>query len=252
MIKILLSGCNGKMGQVITKLCVASETFEIAAGYDAVEAISQSYPVYKDLSKCTENIDVIMDFSHALVLDSLLEFALFHKIPMVIATTGHSKEQLSRLEEASKLLPIFQSANMSLGINLLVDLAQKAAKVFGDSFDIEIVEKHHNQKVDAPSGTALMLAQSINSTFQQPKGYVFDRHVKHEKRVSDEIGIHSIRGGTIVGEHNVIFAGQDEIIEITHAALSRNVFGKGALTAAEFIYNKKPGLYNMSDIIKCN
>lgn len=250
MIKVLLSGCNGKMGQVITNFCEDKDVIHIVAGFDITDKCSGSYPVYRELTYCKEDVDVIMDFSHASVLDTLLDFALHRNIPMVIATTGHSKEQICKIEEAGKTIPIFKSANMSLGINLVMDFAKKAAKVLGDSFDIEIIEKHHNQKVDAPSGTALMLAQSINSQLSKHKTYIYDRHSKHEKRTSDEIGIHSVRGGTIVGEHSVIYAGKDEVIEISHSALSRNVFGEGALKAVEFIYNKKPGLYCMNDIIK--
>lgn len=250
MLKILLSGCNGKMGRVITNLFLEQSAFKITAGFDAVDIHSNAYPVYKSLSECKIDIDVIIDFSNACVLEPLLEFALFRKIPIVIATTGHSEEQIHKIEQASRIIPIFRSANMSLGINLVAEFVEKAAKVLGDSFDIEIIEKHHNQKVDSPSGTALMLADLINSAVSEPKQYVFDRHSIHEKRKSNEIGIHSVRGGTIVGEHSTIFAGKDEIIEINHSALSRNVFGKGALAAVNFIYNQKPGLYSMKDIIK--
>lgn len=249
MVKILLSGCNGKMGQVLSKLAAEKDNLRIVAGYDISSEQAYSYPVYADLSNCSEDIDVALDFSTPAALLPLIDFSVQRKVPLVIATTGHSAEQIKKLEEASREIPVFRSANMSLGINLIMDIIKKAAKVLENSFDIEIIEKHHNQKVDAPSGTALVLAEEINSVLSARREYTYDRHSKHEKRNAGEIGVHSIRGGTIVGEHTVLFAGKDEVVEITHSAVSRSVFGEGALRAALFICGKKPGLYGMKDLI---
>jgi len=249
MTNILLSGCNGKMGQVIARLSEKFEDLKIVAGYDITSSAKYSFPVYTDLSGIKEKIDVIVDFSSPDALEGLLKFTLARKIPLVMATTGLSQTQLKAVESASQKIAVFLSPNMSLGINLLIDLVKKAAKVLENNFDIEIVEKHHNQKVDAPSGTALIIADSINSVLEQPNEYVFDRHSRRKKRSRREIGIHAVRGGTIVGEHSVIFAGSDEIIEINHTAMSKDIFGVGALRAARFMHGRKPGLYNMKDLI---
>lgn len=249
MINILLSGCNGKMGQVITRLASQNTNLRIAAGYDLVISSSNTYPVFSDLKKCDRKVDVIIDFSNPEAFDGLLDFALLGRLPVVFATTGLSQTQTKKLEAASKSIPLFISANMSLGINLLIDLVKKAAKLLESNFDIEIIEKHHNLKLDAPSGTALTIADSINSVLENKCEYVYDRHSRRKKRSKKEIGIHAVRGGTIVGEHSVIFAGNDEIFEINHYAMSKDIFGIGALKAAEYIFGKAPGFYSMKDMI---
>lgn len=249
MINILLSGCCGKMGQVITRLSEQYDDLKIVAGYDIADNHKNEYPVFTDLQKCNEKIDVIIDFSNPAALDTLIAYAAAKQLPIVVATTGLSSVQRSLLEKASGSIPVFSSANMSLGVNLLIDLVKKAAKILEQNYDIEIIEKHHNQKLDAPSGTALYIADSINSVLEQKQQYVYDRHSRRKKRSSTEIGIHAVRGGTIVGEHSVLFAGNDEIIEINHSAMSRDIFGTGALRAARFIYVKGPGMYDMNDLI---
>ncbi len=249
MINVIISGCNGKMGQVISGLIEKEPDMKVAAGFDTSGIQKNAYPVYVRPRDCREKADVIIDFSTPDSLEPLLEYALFRKIPLVIATTGHTQTQKSRMVRVSKSIPIFQSANMSIGTNLVADLISKAARILHEGFDIEIIDKHHNQKIDAPSGTALMFADSINSTLPDKYEYVYNRHSKREKRSANEIGIHSIRGGTIVGEHSVIFAGDDEIVEIKHTAMSRNIFGRGALKAARFIIGKPAGMYRMSNII---
>ncbi len=215
MVRILLSGCNGKMGQVITNLARDREDVRIVAGYDIHDNIKNDYPVFTQLENFNIPVDVIIDFSHPSALQTVLNFALAKKIPLIVATTGLSDEQAAKLKEASKVIPVLHSANMSLGVNLLIDLVQKAAKVLYSNFDIEIIERHHNQKIDAPSGTALALADAINQAVPEKYRYVYDRHSNRVKRSKDEIGIHSVRGGTIAGDHTVIFAGNDEIIELS-------------------------------------
>jgi len=237
------------MGQVITRLAEQYDDLSIVAGYDIADSGKNPYPVYPDLSKCSIRPDVLIDFSNPAALESLLTFATSREIPVVIATTGHSQTQARMLKKSSEIIPVFHSANMSLGINLLIGLVKKAAKLLQTSFDIEIVEKHHNQKIDAPSGTALAIADAVNSVLDQKNEYVYDRHSRRKKRSRNEIGIHAIRGGTIVGEHSVIFAGNDEIIEIKHSALSKEIFATGALSAARFIIGKKPGMYDMNDLV---
>lgn len=250
LIKILLSGCNGKMGQVITRLSEQYDGLKIAAGYDIADNGKNAYPVFTDLKSCNVKVDVIVDFSNPAALEGLMAYAVEKKLPAVVATTGLSPLQKGLLEQCSKKIPVFNSANMSLGINLLVDLVKKAAKILETNFDIEIIEKHHNQKLDAPSGTALLIADSINSVLDEKQEYIYDRHSRRKKRSKNEIGIHAIRGGTIVGDHTVMFAGSDEVIEISHSATSRDIFGTGALRAARFIYDKKPGMYDMNDLIR--
>lgn len=249
MINILMSGCNGKMGQVITRLSESFEDLNIIAGYDLDDKPRNKYPVYNDLDKCKEKIDVIIDFSNPNALEKLLVFATSRKIPLVMATTGLSQDQKRLLTAAAEKIPIFSSANMSLGINLIIDLVKKAAAILEDTFDIEIVEKHHNQKLDSPSGTALAIAEAMSSVLDSRHEYVYDRHSRRKKRSRNEIGIHAVRGGTIVGEHSVIFAGNDEIIEINHTAMSKDIFGIGALKAARFLVGKNPGMYSMTDLI---
>ncbi len=250
MINVLLSGCNGKMGQVITRLAQNFTGLKIAAGYDLNDNTVNPYPVFTSLNQCDTRIDVIVDFSNPKAFGGLIEFAQERKIPLIMATTGLSSEQTQVLKtEVAENIPVFFSANMSLGVNLLIDLVKKAAKVLEGQFDIEIVEKHHNQKIDAPSGTALAIADAINETLEEKCEYTYDRHSRMKKRSKQEIGIHAVRGGTIVGDHSVIFAGTDEIIEVNHTATSKEIFAVGALKAALFLAGKKPGLYSMTDLI---
>lgn len=249
MIRIIIHGCNGKMGKVVAKLAAESPDFKIVAGVD--KNISPlDFPVYSDLKDVKEEADVVIDFSYHEAVPDMVKAALQKKLPVVIATTGLSEEELNVIKDASKEIPIFKSANMSLGVNILINLVKEAAKILQQDFDIEIIEKHHNMKKDAPSGTALMIADSINQVLNDKKKYVYGRHTKTEQRKPNELGIHAVRGGTIVGEHQVIFAGHDEVITISHSAQSREIFGYGALQAAKFIINQKPGLYTMEDLVK--
>ncbi len=249
MTKVILSGANGKMGQVITRLAAEDDKISIIAGKDINVEQKNDYPVYDDWNQITEKADVIIDFSHPSGLDSLLEYSQKTHTPVVMATTGLSEEQIGKLREHSKETAVFFSANMSLGINLLIDLVVRAAKILEDNFDIEIIEKHHNQKIDAPSGTALAIANAISASRSTPSEFVYDRHSVRKKRGKNEIGIHAVRGGTIVGEHEVMFAGTDEIIEIKHSAASKEVFAVGAIRAAQFLKGKKSGLYDMKDLV---
>ncbi|MFA6309643.1 MAG: 4-hydroxy-tetrahydrodipicolinate reductase [Clostridia bacterium] len=249
MINILLSGCNGKMGQVISGLAKSNDEVNIAAGYDINVTIKNEYPVFTNLENCDVKVDAIIDFSSPVVLNGLAEYAVSKKIPLVVATTGLTAEHIKVLNDASAKIPVFFSANMSLGMSLLVDLVKKAAKVLEKNFDIEIIEKHHNQKVDAPSGTALKIADAVNSVLEKKDELVYDRHSKKEKRTKNEIGIHAVRGGTIVGEHSVLFAGTDELLEINHTALSKDIFAVGALKASLFIAGKNPGMYDMENLV---
>lgn len=249
MTNIILSGCNGKMGRVITKLASSDTDCKIVAGLDINDYCENDYPVFTDLSKCDIKADVIIDFSHPSALSGVLKFAKEKNIPAIISTTGLSCEQKDEILDASHTIPIFFSANMSLGINLLSALAKKAAKLLYGNFDIEIIEKHHNQKIDAPSGTALLLADSISDELSENVEYIYDRHSTRKKRSKNEIGIHSIRGGSIVGEHEVIFAGQDEVIELKHQATSKEVFAVGSIKAAKFICGKPAKIYDMNDLI---
>ncbi|MBP7176069.1 MAG: 4-hydroxy-tetrahydrodipicolinate reductase [Thermoclostridium sp.] len=249
MIRILLCGCNGKMGRVITNLAHYREDVKIVAGYDLNDTVANDYPVFTQLEQCSVAVDVIVDFSHPSAMNQVLSYAVSKKLPLVMATTGISEEQVLRLKEFSHQIPILFSANMSLGVNLLLELVQTAAKLLYTNFDIEIVERHHNQKIDAPSGTALALADAINQALPEKYRYVYDRHTKRVKRSKDEIGIHAIRGGNIAGDHTVIFAGNDEIIELRHTANSKEIFGVGALKAAVFLHDKEPGFYSMQDLL---
>lgn len=249
MTKIILSGCNGKMGRAITACVKEREDCKIVAGVDLNTTPNADFPVYDTFLKVSEKADVIIDFSNPALLEKLLAFAKEKNLPLVLATTGFTKQQTDEIHEAAKEMPIFFTFNMSLGINLLVSLSKKAAAILGDSFDIEIIEKHHNQKLDAPSGTAIMLANAINDTLNDRMIFEYDRHSKREKRPKNEIGIHSIRGGTIVGEHDVVFAGHDEVITLSHQAASKEVFAVGAVKAAIFMSGKAPGLYDMNDMI---
>lgn len=249
MTKILLSGCGGKMGRVITSCVADREDCEIVAGIDPAGMEEAAFPVFKAASQFDGQADVIIDFSHPSALEGILSYAVSHHTPAVIATTGLNEQQVASIHEAAKEVPVFFSANMSIGISLLTELAQKAARVLGNSFDIEIIEKHHNQKIDAPSGTALMLADAISGELKQKPHYEFDRHSKRAKRDKNEIGIHAVRGGTIVGEHEVLFAGRDELISISHSARSKEIFAVGSVNAALFLCNQPAGCYAMRDFV---
>ncbi|XCP86803.1 4-hydroxy-tetrahydrodipicolinate reductase [Roseburia hominis] len=251
MVRAIMFGCNGKMGQVITGLTKEDEGIEIVAGVDAWQGRENPYPVFSSLAECDVPADVVIDFSNAAAVDALLEDCVAKKLPLVLCTTGLSEKQLGDAQEASKEIAVLRSANMSLGVNLLMKLLKDAAKVLSPAgFDIEIVEKHHNQKVDAPSGTAVALADSINEAMDNKFTYQYDRSQVRQKREKDEIGIVAVRGGTIVGQHDVIFAGADEVIEFQHTAYSKAVFGKGAVEAAKFLAGKPAGRYDMSDVIR--
>lgn len=246
---ILLNGCNGKMGQAIVRTARFREDLIITAGVDSQPGEKTSFPVYTNAFDVKEKIDLIIDFSHPSALKGILHYAAEKQLPIVIATTGLSEEHKKLIEDASSKIPVLLSANMSLGVNLLIELVKKAAKTLYGSFDIEIIEKHHNQKVDAPSGTALAIADAINNVVAPNQlRYVYDRHSTLQKRTRDEIGIHAIRGGTITGEHTVLFAGNDEMIEIKHTAVSKELFAEGALKAATFLFGKAPGYYRMQDM----
>lgn len=250
MIKVIMHGCNGKMGQVITELLKEDKEAQIVAGIDISDNKDNGYPVFMNINNCNVDADVIIDFASSLATDSLLDYSVNKQIPVVLCTTGLSEEQLARIEKESKKVAILKSANMSLGVNMLMKLLQAAVEVLVPAgFDIEIVEKHHNLKVDAPSGTALALADAMNEVLDNSYGYKYDRSVDREPRKQKEIGIQAVRGGTIVGEHEVIFAGIDEVIEIKHTAYSKVLFAKGAIQAAKYLAGKEAGLYNMSHVI---
>ncbi len=237
------------MGHAVARAVAEADNVRIAAGYDIKPASDLEFPVYTSFDEITEEADAIIDFSHPSMTEGILDYAKEKNIPAVICTTGLSGAQVAKLEETAKSVPVFFSANMSLGINLLIDLVKRAAKILEDSFDIEIIEKHHNRKIDAPSGTALAIADAISDTVSYEAEYVYDRHSVRKQRGKSEIGIHAVRGGTIVGEHSVIFAGCDEVIEIKHSAASKEVFAVGAVNAAVFVKDAKPGLYSMKELI---
>ncbi|MBQ9532191.1 MAG: 4-hydroxy-tetrahydrodipicolinate reductase [Eubacterium sp.] len=250
MTNIILTGACGKMGKVIQSVVDARENCNIVAGVDKYNDNLSPFPVYSSLREVKEEADVIIDFSNPSLLDELLDYATKNNTALVIATTGFDECQKKKIVDSSKQCPIFFTYNMSIGINLLASLAKKAVAVLGNDFDIEIIEQHHNQKIDAPSGTALMLADAISEEFDKPMKYEYDRHSKREKRTKDEIGIHSIRGGTIVGEHSILFAGRDENITLSHSARSKEVFAVGAVNAAQFMCGKTPGMYDMGELVK--
>lgn len=250
MVRIIMNGCNGKMGQVITGIVAEDSQAEIVAGIDIYDGIKNTYPVFPNIESCTVDADVIIDFSTAKAVDRLLDYVQKKGIPVVLCTTGLSEEQLNRVSTVAEQAAVLKSANMSLGINTIMKLLQEAVKVFAPAgYDVEIVEKHHNQKLDAPSGTAIALADSMNEAMNHQYEYIYDRSQRRQKRDSKELGISAVRGGTIVGEHEVIFAGTDEVIEIKHTAYSKAVFAKGAVEAAKFLAGKPAGLYTMSDVI---
>lgn len=250
MTNVIMHGCNGKMGQTIVGLIADDDEIVLAAGVDAYDEGKNSFPVFKNIKDCNVKADVIIDFSAAPAVDELLDYCVEQQIPCVLCTTGLSDAQLKKVEEASKKTAILKSANMSLGINMLMKLLKEAALILAPAgFDVEIVEKHHKLKVDAPSGTALALGDSVNEALNKEYEYVYDRSQRREKRPQKEIGFSAVRGGTIVGEHDVIFAGADEVVTFSHTAYSKAVFGKGAVQAAKFLKGKPAGLYSMSDVI---
>ena len=250
MTKIIMLGCNGRMGQMITDMVKQDDECTIVAGIDIVDNRDNGYPVYTKLADCDVEADAIIDFTSATDFESRMDYAVDKQIPIIECSPGLSEEQMDYLKKASEKVAVLKSANMSLGINLLMKLLKEAAvKLAGDGFDVEIVEKHHNQKLDAPSGTALALADSINEAMDDRYEYIYDRSQVRQKRDKKELGISAVRGGTIVGEHEVIFAGTDEVITFKHTAYSRAVFAKGSITAAKYLKGKAAGLYDMSDVL---
>ncbi|EWM54895.1 4-hydroxy-tetrahydrodipicolinate reductase [Ruminococcus flavefaciens] len=249
MTNIVICGANGKMGHNIYNCADERDDCRVIAGIDLYTKQYADFPIFETPAQLPEKPDVIIDFSNPASLDGLLDYCLSTGTPLVIGATGYTDEQIAKIRSAAQQIPVFFTFNMSLGINLLVELAKKAASVLGDSFDIEIVEKHHNQKIDAPSGTAIMLANAVNETLDNSKHYVYDRHSRRQKREKSEIGMHAIRGGTIVGEHDVIFAGHDEVITLSHSAASKAVFAAGAVNAAVFLKDQPAGLYDMSKLV---
>lgn len=251
MVKIIMNGCNGHMGQVISRIVEQDAEAEIVAGIDIADNRQNSYPVFTDIEACDAEADVLIDFSSVKATDAMLAYCAKRKLPAVVCTTGLSEEQIARIAETSKETAVLRSANMSLGVNLLLKLIQEAAKVLAPAgFDMEIVERHHNLKVDAPSGTALALADSLNEAMDSEYHYVYDRSREKKRRDGKEIGISAVRGGTIVGDHEIIFAGTDEVIEFRHTAYSKAIFAKGAVWAAKFLAGKTAGMYDMSDVIQ--
>lgn len=249
MHKMIISGCCGHMGRVVAGICSSDPDVEVAAGFDILGQ-SDEFPVFANPALCSVPADTVIDFSSPAALTPLLDYCVSHRLPVVLATTGYSEEQLTQIDQASKAIPIFRSANMSLGLNALLELVKKAAALLGDGYDVEIVERHHHRKVDAPSGTALMLADAAASALPYEPEYTYDRHSVRKARDNREIGISAVRGGTIVGDHTVIFAGHDEVIELSHHAASREIFANGAVRAAKFLTTvSAPGLYDMSALI---
>lgn len=248
--KIIICGYGGKMGQAVLKAAKNDLDCKVVAGVDINPFENSKIPVYKNINDVKETADVVIDFSNPSAFESLIDYCKNTKTPVVICTTGLSNEQVEKMKEASEYLPIFYSRNMSLGVNLLAELSKITAKILGSDFDVEIIEKHHNQKIDAPSGTALMLAEEISDEIPSDVGYIYDRTKIRKARSKNEIGIHSVRGGTIVGDHDVIFAGNKEVVTLSHHAESREIFANGALKAAKFLMSEESGFYTMKDIIK--
>ncbi|MDR1628155.1 MAG: 4-hydroxy-tetrahydrodipicolinate reductase [Oscillospiraceae bacterium] len=251
MIDVIICGCNGKMGKVLTEITLNKPEYKIVAGIDIKARPYYDIPVFRSFSETTVLCDVIIDFSSPDALQDILEYAEKNKTALVLCTTGYSDDQVKKIKKASSIIPIFSSRNMSIGVNLMIELSKQAAKVLGGDFDIEIIEKHHNQKTDAPSGTALMIAEEISKCTENETKYIYDRHCRKEKRNKSEIGIHSVRGGNIIGEHEVVFAGDSEVLTVMHQASSRDLFAQGALKCCEFIKGKDAGMYNMKDLVNC-
>ena len=250
MIRLIISGCNGYMGRVVTDIVSSDMDVEVVAGIDLIDNGDKAFPVFTRPAECDVKADVLIDFSSPKALSGLLEYCIENQVPAIFCTTGYSDGQMEQIEAAGEKVAVMKSANMSLGINLILKLIQDAAKQLAPAgFDMEIVEKHHNLKVDAPSGTALALADSLNEALDQKYEYIYDRSQERKRREKYEIGISAVRGGNIVGEHEVIFAGLDEVIEIKHTAYSKGVFAKGAVQAAKFMAGKPAGFYNMQDVI---
>lgn len=250
MIKVIMHGCNGRMGQVITRLMEEDCETTIVAGIDPFDEKKNTYPVFSKVKDCNIEADVVVDFSNAKAVDELLDYCVEKKLPVVLCTTGLSEAQLEKVKEASEKTAVLRSANMSLGVNLLMDLVKRAAKVLAEEgFDMEVFEKHHRHKLDAPSGTAIALGEAINEAMKGTYHFEFDRTGKRQEREEKEIGFSAVRGGSIVGDHDVIFAGMDEVVTLSHRAYSRDIFGKGAVAAAKFLYDKKAGMYSMSEVI---
>lgn len=250
MLNIILSGCNGRMGRTLESQCAANPELNIVAGFDVLGQANRNFPVFSVPSEFTGEADVMVDFSHPAALTSLLDFCIARQIPAVLATTGYSNEQVKEIEAASRQIPIFRTANLSLGVNVLLELVRQAAILLGDDFDVEIIERHHNKKLDAPSGTTHMLADALASSLPYEPEFVYHRHTVRKPRERREVGISAVRGGTIAGDHEILFAGQDEIIELRHSAQSRDVFAAGALRAAGFLAGcKAPGLYGMDNLM---
>lgn len=250
MQKIIISGCNGHMGRVVADICTTDPQVEVVAGIDILGQPNPNFPVFSSPAACDVEANAVIDFSHPSALAPLLEMCQARNLPVVLATTGYDQQQLEAISEAATHIPVFRSANMSLGVNVLLDLVKKAASVLGLDYDVEIVERHHHRKVDAPSGTALMIADAAASALPYEPEYVYDRHSVRQPRGPHEIGISAVRGGTIVGDHTVIFAGRDEVIELSHHAASREVFASGAVRAAKFLTGvQAPGLYDMSYLV---
>lgn len=249
MLNILLTGISGAMGAMLQQIIANTSECRVVAGFDHHENTSLPFPVYTNLDDCKEAVDVIIDFSHFKAFPTIFAYASTHKIPIVIATTGLSDDDLEAINHGANTFPVFKTANMSIGINLIAKILKEMAGPLENGFDIEIIEKHHNKKIDAPSGTALLLADAINEGLENKKDYTYGRYGRDAKRSENEMGIHAIRGGTIPGEHTVMFAGNDEIIEIKHMALSKKVFAEGAVRAAQYLVTKETGLYDMSMLI---
>ncbi len=250
-LNILLVGCNGAMGKTITSIISENEKFNICAGIDRMST-HDSYPIYQDFKDIKESIDVIVDFSSKVLLTPILAFAIERRLPLVLCTTGYDETDYEAIKKASTEIPIFNSSNMSYGVNVVVKLIEQATHLMSEGYDIEIIEKHHNLKKDAPSGTAKMMIRAINNSLEEERNCVYGRAGNESKRQEKEIGVHSIRGGTISGDHSVIFAGKDEVIEISHSALSKRVFAEGALKAAGYLHSRRPGLYDMNRMIENN
>ncbi|MDD5878262.1 MAG: 4-hydroxy-tetrahydrodipicolinate reductase [Clostridiales bacterium] len=246
MLRVIISGYSGSMGKVLTKCANEDSELEIVCGASK-DDLDVPFKTYQKMSDVEESADVIIDFSHHSTIDDTLSYAIKTKTPIVIATTGFNDEELTKIKKASNIIPIFHSSNMSLGVNVLVKLVKEAAKSL-NGFDIEIIEKHHNKKLDAPSGTAVMIANGVKEVLPDSE-YIYGRHGRSDKRSSNEIGIHAIRGGTIVGEHTTIFAGHDEVVEIKHSAQSKDIFAKGAIAAAKFLVKQEAGYYNMNNML---